>query len=129
MFLKISKLLKKISFILKQKALYFELKHFIRKGDTYIKTVYVQERGIGKTYSLVKLAKKYNCPIITPNMSMMKHIYKIDKNIKVIDGYNGNNIIGHLFDLVLIDEGIQESILTEIIMPRSKQVVGFKCSY
>ena len=106
MYLKLSKILKKIAFVLRSKSIYYELKHYIKRNETYIKKIDYFDRRIGKTHSLVKLATQFKCPIIVPK----KHYTQIVKNmvngnIEVIS-YNEFNIRGRKFDKVLCDEGL-----------------------
>lgn len=128
MYLKLSKLLERISFKLKQQALYFELKHYIKNKKTYFKTVHYYTRGIGKTYTLIKLAKKFKCPIVVPNKAMEGHIQSLCKKFKIknieviICGYPSK---GKKYDLILCEEGLDFKLINEVLKPMSKCLVGF----
>lgn len=130
MYLKISKFLENLAFKLRQKSLYYELKNYIIKDKNYIKPVYeFRDRCIGKTYTLIQLAYKYKCPIITPTIQMAKYIEKIaakmNKPVEVF-GCSTCRLRGKTYNLVLCEEGIDDSIIDELIRPMCKQIVGYK---
>jgi hypothetical protein len=132
MLLKISKFLEKLSFKLRQKALYFELKHFILKGKSHIKPVYNYTRGIGKTYTLIQLAHKYDCPILVSNDRSSRYLQDMNRKMfkSPIKTYVCNEWSrGIRFNLVLVEEGIDFRTLRNIIIPSCKQVIGFDKQY
>ena len=61
--LKISKLCEILAFKFGQKSLYFELKHYIKNNESHFRRIHYWERAMGKTYTLIKLANKFKCPI------------------------------------------------------------------
>ena len=66
------------SYLLKSKALYHELKYYVKKRQTHIKQLYsFNSRGIGKTYNLMKISGKYKIPVIEPMGSMADYAYKM----------------------------------------------------
>jgi hypothetical protein len=126
MLLKISKFLEKLSFKLRSTALYFELKHYIKSGKSYLKPVYIYQRGIGKTYNLLKLAHKYDCPILVSNDRSSRYLQDMNRKMfkTPIKTYICNERSGWIrFDLVLIEEGIDYKAIKELVIPRCKQVV------
>lgn len=130
MLLKFSKFLNNIAFKIRQKALYFELKYYIKIGSTYIKPIYYHTRGIGKTFTLIQLAKKYRCPIAIPNYSMGEYIkseckHRNIKNIELIVCNNSDSMRGKRLKLILCEEGICQEYINEILKPMSNCVVGF----
>lgn len=134
--LKLSKLLETISFKLKSSAIYFELKHYIVNKESYLRHIYYWERGIGKTYNLIKLARKYSLPIFVPNSSSELYIRRIEKkyfknnynkNIKVIVA--NERVVGKRIKLALIDEGIDIEVIESVIKPMCECLVGYKSRY
>ena len=65
------------SYLLRSKALYHELKYYVKKKQTHIKRLYhFNSRGIGKTYNLMKISGKYKIPVIELIGSMADYVYK-----------------------------------------------------
>lgn len=65
------------SYLLRSKALYHELKYYVKKKQTHIKRLYhFNSRGIGKTYNLMKISGKYKIPVVEPMGSMADYVYK-----------------------------------------------------
>lgn len=65
------------SYLLRSKALYHELKYYVKKKQTHIKRLYhFNSKGIGKTYNLMKISGKYKIPVIEPMGSMADYVYK-----------------------------------------------------
>lgn len=128
MYLKLSKWIENIAFKLRQKALYFELKYYIKNKQTYLKPVHYYMRGIGKTFTLIQLAKKYKCPIATPTSISGDYIKRICKkyNIKSIEIIPcSHELRGKRYEKILCDEGIKRNFLNEVLMPMCKQIIGF----
>jgi hypothetical protein len=131
MYLKISKLLETISFKLRQKALYFELKHHILSDKTYIRPVYSHERGIGKTHTLIELSHKLDIPIAAPNRKYMDYVMKLSKDkygqpveIFVADYIKGR---GKRYHTVLCEEGISLDNMNFLLRGGiCKQLVGYR---
>jgi len=128
MLLKFSEFLENIAFKIRQKALYFELKYYIKNKKTYLKDINRYTRGIGKTYTLIQLAKKNKCPIVVPNHIMADYIkgeckHRNIKNIELI--ICNNSMRGRKLKLVLCEEGIDYKYINEVLKPTSSCVVGF----
>ena len=137
MLLKISKLLYDIAFKIRSKSLYLELKYFINKKQSYLKDINYYDRGIGKSYNLIKLAVKYKCPIFISNHKMESYIkslaYKILNRKKynklktiVINNYGAR---GRRYKLGLAEEGFKESDINGIIKPMVTTLVGYRANY
>lgn len=128
MYLELSKFLEKLSFKLKQKAIYFELKQYIKSGKNYFKSVYYCNRGIGKTYTLIELAYKYKCPIITQTICMGRYIERMSKKIgKPVEAFGYSDyrqLKGKRFKLVLCDEGMSPDAMSEL-RKCTRQIVGY----
>ena len=128
MLLKLSKFLDKLSFKLKRLSLYYELVHHIKTGKDYFKPVYRYTRGIGKTYTLLQLAHKYKCPIVVQREQTKDYLYHMsmknfNKPVKVITANEirpGKTKV----DLVLLEEGIERRILSDV-QYICKQAVGY----
>lgn len=61
------------SYLLRSKALYHELKYYVKKKQTHIKRLYhFNSRGIGKAYNLMKISGKYKIPLIESNIMSAK---------------------------------------------------------
>jgi len=129
MYLKLSKFLQSISFKLKQKSLYFELKYFIKNKKTYLKLISGYERGIGKTYTLLQLAHKYKCPVAVPNYmsgEYLKNEYKklYNKQLNII--VTNESSKGRREKMILCEEGITYKQINEILKPMTEIIVGYK---
>lgn len=129
MLLKLSRLLESLSFKFKQKAMYFELKHYIKQGENHLTHVYYYTRGIGKSFTLLQLAHKYNCPILVKYersknfLESLNHKhFKSPIKVTVINERSRGKRLG----LVLLEEDIDNKIFHEIIRPMCKQYVGFE---
>jgi len=128
MLLKLSKLLEILAFKLRQKSLYFELKHYLKSNQSYFKRIHYYERGMGKTYSLIKLAKKFKCPIAVKTESSVNYIRRMcrDLHIKDIQIIPCNNSFrGRKFDKILCEEDIDEDFINEVLKPACKCLVGY----
>lgn len=128
MYLKLSKLLEILAFKFRQKSLYFELKHYIKNNESYFRRIHYWERGIGKTYSLIKLAHKFECPIVVPSQTTGLYIQRMCRdlninNVQII--YPKESIMGRKYDKILCEEGINIKFINDVLKPRCKCVVGF----
>jgi len=129
MYLLLSKWLEGFAFILTQKSLYFELKHYIKKKETYFKSLHYYSRGIGKTFTLIKLAKKYKCPIAVSTNSSIMHIknmckkHNIKEDIELIPCSYMTR--GKRREVILCDEGISQEFLNEVLKPMCNHLIGF----
>lgn len=128
MLLKLSELLYSLSFKLRQKALYFELKYYIVTQRSYLKAVYSWDRALGKSCTLIKLAQKYKCPIAVPSnkaKNYLQGLSKVPVEIVVIK----DSSKGKRFDLILCEEGFDEKIINNILKPIAKVLVGYEFIY
>jgi len=128
MLLKISKWLEIIAFKTRQKSLYFELKHYIKNNQSYFRKTHYWERGMGKSYTLVKLAKKFKCPIVVSNEGSKYYIQRLAqklhiKNINIITCNQSHR--GKKYDIILCEEGIDEDFIHEVLKPISNCLVGY----
>lgn len=126
--LKLSKWCEIIGYKLRQKSLYFELKYYMKNNQSYFRRIRYWERGIGKTYSLIKLSQKFKCPIAVPNIIVGEYIKRLAHNLHI---YNINIILcnqtsrGRKYDKILCEEGINENFINEILKPMSQCLVGY----
>lgn len=97
---KLHNTLYKWSALLKQKGLYFEIKSHIT-DKYFIKIMSERDRAIGKTYTLMKLSKKYNIPVLEPNESAKYTLRKQYKESIVISPID---LRGTKYQTILIDE-------------------------
>lgn len=129
--LKASKEFEKIAIETRQKAIQYELEHYIQVKEDYIKPVF--ERRIGKSKVLVKLAHKYNLPIIVPLIVIGEELNEISKNLfgKPVNFVLGSeeSLRGRRFDMVLVEEGFDESYIATVIKPKCNYVIGYVKEY
>lgn len=128
MYLKISKWLEIIAFKTRQKSLYFELKHYIKSNQSYFRKVRYWERGMGKTYSLIKLAHKFKYPIAVANERMAMYIKNKCREFKIKDVdiiVCNNSIRGRKYKKILFEEGIDMDYINEILTPMCECLVGY----
>lgn len=130
MYLKLSKLLEILAFKFRQKSLYFELKHYLKNNESYLKKIHYWERAIGKTYTLVKLASKFKCPIAVPYERTCRYIQKMCKdlhinNVQIIPC--NESIKGRRYDTILCEEDIDIEFINDVLKPMCKNLIGFIC--
>jgi len=128
MYLKISKWLEIIAFKARQKSLYFELKHYIKNNETYFRRVHYWERGMGKTYTLVKLANKFKCPIAVQSEMSAIYIKRMCRDLKIkniIIIPCNNSIKGKRFERILCEEGIDVEFINEVLKSMCKYLIGY----
>lgn len=128
MLLKISKWLETLAFKFRQKSLYFELKHYLKNNQSYFRRIHYWEKRMGKTYTLVKLAKKFKYPIAVPNQSTADYIRRLSRDLKIKDIKIipcNTSVIGKRFDKILCEEGINEDFIHEVLKPMSKCLIGY----
>ena len=128
MYLKLSNLLESLAFRFKQKSLYFELKHYLKNNESYLKKTHYWERAIGKTYTLVKLASKFKCPIAVPYETTRRYIQRMCKdlhinNVQIISC--NESIKGKRYDKILCEEGIDIEFINNVLKSMCKSLVGF----
>ena len=129
MFLKISRWCEILAFKLKQKSLYFESIYYIKNNQSYFKKTHYWERNISKTYTLVKLADKFKCPIAVSANSSINYIKRLarDLNIKDIQIIPCNNSMrGKRFKLILCEEGIDIDFIQEVLKPMCECLIGYE---
>jgi hypothetical protein len=129
MLLKLSKFLKNIAFRCKQKSLYYELLYYIKHKKTFLKNIKYYDRGIGKTYSLVKLAHKFKCPIaihnsISENYIQSMSIRHFGKRVETVL-VNRPERITRRFEMLLAEEGLNYDCINELIK-RCDILVGYQ---
>lgn len=124
MYLKISEWLQSTAARIKQKSIYFRLKHYIEKRQSYNMPVYSWGRCIGKSYTLVKLAEEYGLPIFTPSHASAEHLRSMAKSdILVIP--MPREVKGLRYDIVLFDEGLRSSDILEALPLISRVSIGY----
>lgn len=133
--LKLSEKLSNISLWFRYKATYFEMKYYVHKSITdkdfmrYMKPIYPYMRNIGKSYALIKLALKYDIPIVVPtnpyanNLRYMAQRDFKSNNLKTIVAIE--NIRGKKYDTLLIEEMIPDDVLNNIIYPMCNKAIGY----
>lgn len=132
MLLKLSDFLYMIAFKIKQKAIYFELKWYVKNKISYLKRIHYWERGMGKTHTLLQLAHKYNCPIVVKNSSSENNLQSLSRkyfNNPVKTIICNQSLKGKKFELILCEEGIDLDFDYEVLNSISKCVVGYKSMY
>ena len=105
---------KKYLFLFRSKCLYFKFERAIKKakrGNPQI--IYfdeVTDRGLGKTYNLLKLGGKYNVPVIEPFHRSVYYRGEVEKfnpiifsRNEVLSSFRGSKY-GRPGSLVLVDE-------------------------
>jgi len=126
--LKISKWCEILAFKFRQKSLYFELKHYIKNNQTYLRKVRYWERGMGKTYTLVELAHKFNYPIAVSNDRTVMYIKDKCRELKIEDVdiiVCNNSARGKKYKKILCEEGIDIDYMNEVLMPMCECLVGY----
>ncbi|MBK5239872.1 hypothetical protein [Clostridium sp.] len=129
MYLKISRFLEKWSFKFRQKALYYTFKSYIKNNENYFMHVYRHNRGIGKSYTLLQLAHKYKCPIFVSKTRDIEYLDRLNRDyfknkcLEIIVARN--DCRGMRFDLALCEEGIEDRLIHEIILPMCKRIIGY----
>jgi hypothetical protein len=137
MSLKISKLLKGISFKFRSWSLYYELKYYIKNKQSYFKGLHETDRGIGKTYNLIKLAIKYKCPIYARDSmncnfiwSEARRVFKKDIVVYTLSKHEQTIPLCYVKEpLALIEEGIDNNLIEQKILPYYNCIVGYKNLY
>jgi hypothetical protein len=138
MYLKISSYLKKtynklehINNLLLQKSLYFELLYYIGKKEIYLKPIDYYKDGFGKTKTLLELANKFDIPVVLSSKQQMLYVRNYNKKInnKEVKLFVPDDLRGHKFSTVLVDEGVLESDIRKYIMPITENIVGFRKNY
>lgn len=127
--LKIKKLYKRILGKIKQKILYIKIVWCIKRKKTHFINVTDKDRWIGKTYTLVKLAAKYDLPIATPNNITGNNIRHMARELKINDLKviicSNNNHRGRRCNIVLCDTGIDDDFI-DVAKSFSKCLIGYK---
>ena len=109
---------------------FLELKYYFLTNKSELIHVHTWERGIGKSYNLVKLAVRFNLPIIVPNHSSKNHLMSLSRlffknnqlHIIVANDYSR----GYKFKKLLVEEGISPDIMSNIVFPMAETVIGYK---
>ena len=134
MLLKISKWFSNTSQWFRYKATYCEMKYYLKrvkhgKEVQWMKPVHPYMRDIGKSYSLVKLALKYNLPIAVPTQVHRGYLERIAK--QEFNSINLKTVVingccrGKRFETLLIEEGFSVDILYKVVFPMCKNRIGY----
>lgn len=127
MYLKLSSWLEIIAFKLRQKSLYFKLAYYLKHNIEHFENAHYLGRGIGKTYTLIKLAQKFKCPIVVSSImsadSLRRKCRSLKLNIDIII-CNGQ-LRGKMYDKVLCEEDVNLAQINEVLKPACKCIVGF----
>lgn len=120
------RLLARWAYLLKSKSLYHELKYYVKKKQQHIIVYYfINGRGIGKTYNLMKISGKYKIPVVEPNMYMAKLASESYKKFNpiVLSAYDLREI--NAGSIVLVDD--YELLTSEARNELQKCIlIGFK---
>ena len=77
--------LENLAFKLRSKALYYELKYYVERKTPHIRTFHRWDgRGIGKTYSLMKISGKYRIPVLEPVGIARQYLPRVYKKFNPI---------------------------------------------
>lgn len=106
------------SYLLRSKALYHELKYYIKKKQSHIRRLpRFNCRGIGKTYNLMKISGKYGIPVVEPTEKMVKWASENYKEFEPIV-ITPNSLRGRIKtgSIILVDERqlLNENIKSEL---------------
>lgn len=128
MSLEAAKFYEELAFKFRQRALFEELDYFIQNKQTYLKPIYPYQRQIGKTYTLVELAHKYNCPIAVPTFSEASYVKRLNEeffegDVEVIVCYPGF-VRGRRHELILCDENLSDDAIKSLKLC-SDYLVGY----
>jgi hypothetical protein len=122
---------------LRQKSWYYELRHYIKRGENRIVNVYAHDRQSGKTYTLIQLALEFNCPIIVGSLAFMQNIHSMCSSlgipkgkIKVFVAHREFDCIeGLKFPLILVEENVTDDPfyrkILSIVAKDGGCVIGF----
>ena len=144
--MKLYEILEDLSFWIRCRATYLEMKHHLKqvlkgKENNYVKFVYPHDRGIGKTCALARLSAKYNIPIVVSTHNCKREIERgipscLPKYFKkkkptaiVIDDIKTR---GKRFDILLVEESLdnkQQETLLDISRSRYVGYVNFDWSF
>ena len=73
------------AFKMRSKALYHELKYYVERKTPHIRTFHRWDgRGIGKTYSLMKISGKYRIPVLEPVGIARQYLPRVYKKFNPI---------------------------------------------
>lgn len=127
MLLKLSKFFSMLALKCNQKSLYFELEHYIKNKQSYLKPISAWMRGIGKTYTLVKLARKYKCPIVVGRSALKLYVLGLAGKKPIQVFAVNEDLRGYpKYDLVLCDEIMDDETLEKVVKPMANIVVGYR---
>lgn len=72
--------LEQLAFYVRSKAIYYEIKHYVKRKESHMRQYFDNGRGIGKTYNLMKISGKYHIPVLEPSVSKQNQcIIKYEK--------------------------------------------------
>lgn len=136
------KLYEKLDYLshwIKYQSRYLEMKYHVKqtlKGmeECYIKPVYPQDRGSGKSTALARLSVKYDIPIVVPTQRRKKiieqevprHIPQYFKRKKPIVIVASETCGRRGYKIVLIDEGLTNEQIKLAVEMSKGTIVGYK---
>ena len=98
--------LEKWAFKMRSNALYHELKYYVERKTPHIRTFHKWDgRGIGRTYSLMKISGKYRIPVLEPIWIARQNLPRLYKKFNPIIVNSEELRIGYKpGTIVLVDE-------------------------
>lgn len=128
--LELSKFLKDKAYIMRSDALFYELEYYYLEKIPYIIYTNSMDRGMGKSYNLVKLALKYDLPIIVGNNYSKRYISylgktKFDQIPNIIVLRKVEDVLGIENKPYLLEEGVNENVI-RYMRNKEFQLIGFE---
>lgn len=128
-----------LSYLFRYESTYLEMKYHLKqvikgKETSYFKRIGHYDRNIGKSAALARLSAKYDIPVIVPTRSFADTIendipmyiprYFKKRTPKCICA--NECFKGRKYDVVLVEENVDEKCLDAIFSPMTKAFVGYK---
>lgn len=137
--LKFSRWLLNVSIWIRYKATYYEMKHYVKKTKRtdyvcHLKSIGYCDRNIGKSYTLVKLALKYDLPIVVRYQTDARNLKDLEYKYFKSDKIKIETICMNLdrrqckYETLLIEEGFTEKELRKYLnneQPLCKNIIGY----
>lgn len=98
--------------VLRELALYIELHFYVKRKLNFIRYTLPFEKGIGKSYTLLKLAIKHDIPIVVKTQDDKEKLLENQRkymNLKGVPNILVYDQIENRYDIILIDEGLTGS--------------------
>lgn len=128
--LELSKFLKEKAYKMRSDALFYELEYYFLEKKTYIIYTNSMERGMGKSYNLIKLALKYDLPIMVGSSFSKRYLTylgktKFDKIPNIFVFRQVEDVLGIENKPFLLEEGVSENVIRYM---RNKEflLIGFE---